>query len=102
MATNKAKALVSAKKAAAAAAPAAAPRERKSLNPQAMIAGFDPGRAPTESGETVTVTIPKAFTLTLDDHTQVKYEAGIGEMPVEHAEHWWSKQMGVEIYTKRK
>lgn len=78
--------------------PAASGKPRVSLNPQAMIAGVDPGFAPTESGETVTVLIPKNFTLTLDDHTQVSYVAGVDEMPIEHASHWWSVQNGVEVY----
>lgn len=94
MATNKAKSLAAVKKVSA----SAAAKPRVSLNPQAMIAGVDPGRAPTESGETVTVTIPKNFILTLDDHTQVPYSAGIDEMPIEHATHWWSVQNGVEVY----
>jgi len=73
-------------------------KPRVSLNPQAMIAGYDPGSAPSESGEMVTVTIPKNYTLTLDDHTQVQYKAGVDEMPIEHANHWWSVQNGIEIY----
>ncbi len=55
-------------------------------------------RAPTESGTRVTVLIPKNFTLTLDDGIAVKYQAGIDEMPAEHANHWYSVSMGVEIY----
>jgi hypothetical protein len=97
MATNKAKSLVAPAKKTAPAKTAPA-KTRVSLNPQAMIAGVDPGFTPTESGEKVTVLIPKPITLTLDDHTQVSYGAGIDEMPIEHANHWWSVQNGVEIY----
>lgn len=57
-------------------------------------------RSPTESGDTVTVLIPRNFNLTLDDGIQVHYGAGVDEMPIEHASHWYSKAMGVEVYTK--
>lgn len=80
----------------------ATPKPRTTLNPQAMIAQVDPVNLPTESGDMVTVTIPKAFNLTLDDHTQVRYEAGIDEIPIEHASHWWAQAQGVEIYTKKR
>lgn len=68
----------------------------KKPNPQSE------NRQPTESGFMVTVTIPKAFILTLDDHTQVKYAAGTDEMPLEHANHWYSKVMGVEIFEPKR
>jgi hypothetical protein len=53
-----------------------------------------------DAGVYVTVTVPKAFKLrTTHDHV-VDYAAGICEMPVEHAEHWYSKANGVTIYKK--
>ena len=57
-------------------------------------------RAPTDDTVYVTVTVPKAFKLrTTHDHI-VDYAAGICEMPVEHAEHWYSVANGVTIYKK--
>lgn len=89
--------------AAAEAVAAAQVIERRTINTSALIASqAGEVRQPTQSGEKVTVMIPKAFTLTLEDHTQVKYGAGTDEMPIEHAEHWYSKAMGVEIYRKKK
>jgi len=76
---------------------------RRQINPAALIAAqVGEVRQPTESGEMVTVRIPRNFTLTLDDHTQVHYKAGIDEMPIEHAEHWYSKVHEVEIYDPKK
>jgi hypothetical protein len=45
----------------------------------------------------VTVAVPRPFTLTLDGHIQVRYEAGYHEMPESHATHWYAKAHGVEI-----
>ncbi len=72
---------------------------RRTINTSALIAAAaGEVRQPTESGERVTVHIPKAFSLTLTDHNQVHYKAGTDEMPIEHAEHWYSKAMGVEVH----
>lgn len=49
------------------------------------------------SGDSVLVTVPKDFHLVLDHHHDVKYRAGTYEMPLEHAEHWWSKANGVAL-----
>ena len=46
----------------------------------------------------VTVTSPKAFKLRVDNHVTVDYKAGVQEMPVSHAEHWYSKANGVVVY----
>jgi hypothetical protein len=46
----------------------------------------------------VTVTVPKAYILRVDDHTTVPYKAGVQEMPLVHADHWWSKNNGVMKY----
>jgi len=48
--------------------------------------------------QVVTVTIPKDFTLMSDSGIPHEYKAGIDEMPVSHANHWWAKAQGVEIY----
>ena len=42
--------------------------------------------------------VPKAFKLTLDDHTHVNYEAGTQPMPRTHVEHWFAKAHGVTLY----
>jgi len=92
-----------AKSASAAPPPAAAPTRRVGINMSALIASqAGEVKQPTESGDKVTVLIPKDFTLTLEDHREVKYKAGVDEMPVEHADHWYSKAMGVEIYDPSK
>jgi hypothetical protein len=76
---------------------------RRIINESALIASqAGEVRQPTESGERVTVMIPKNFSLTLEDHSQVHYKAGVDEMPVEHAEHWYTKAMGVEIHDPKK
>lgn len=48
--------------------------------------------------EMATAIVPKAFTLTLDSHQPVRYEAGTQEMPLAHATHWFSRAMGVKVY----
>ena len=47
----------------------------------------------------VTVTVPKMFKLRLDTHAETIVQAGIQEMSLELAEHWFSKANGVTIYT---
>lgn len=41
--------------------------------------------------------VPKAFKLTLDDHTEKDYPAGVYPMPKAHANHWWAQNQGVEV-----
>jgi hypothetical protein len=68
--------------------------------PQVEQAEPEVQRAPTNDTVYVTVTVPKAFKLrTTHDHV-VDYAAGICEMPLEHAEHWYSVANGVTIYKK--
>lgn len=50
---------------------------------------------------TVTVTAPKPFTLNLSHDLRVEYKAGVQEMPLAHATHWWAKAHGVEVYVKK-
>lgn len=95
------------KPAAPAPAPAAPERKRRVErtvhdNPLAVASGAHHGQRPAEtrSIETVTVHIPHDFTLTLDDHKPVPYKAGTAEMPLEDAEHWWSKANGVAIHKR--
>jgi hypothetical protein len=51
-------------------------------------------------GVYVTVTVPKDFKLRTSHDRIVDYVAGIYEMLVEDAEHWFSKAQGVTIYKK--
>lgn len=51
-----------------------------------------------EDEEEVTVVVPKDFTLTLDNRQQVQYRAGVQEMRLSHAAHWWSRAQGVKVY----
>lgn len=46
----------------------------------------------------VTVTVPRAFKLMLDHFHTKDFKAGIQEMERSHAEHWYAKASGVEIY----
>ena len=50
----------------------------------------------------VTAIVPNAYTLTLDDSTQVRYLAGTQQMPRSHLEHWWSEKQGVKEYKGKK
>lgn len=58
------------------------------------------GRA-SPAGEKVTVIVPKAFTLTRDDRAEIPFAAGVQEMYVEDAEHWYSQANGVAEYKPR-
>ncbi len=49
----------------------------------------------------VTVTVPKAFNLTGNDHVRYSYKAGVQEMRVDHAEHWYAKANGVVVYNPK-
>lgn len=72
---------------------------RRTINPEALNASPDaPAPEVVDSDARVTVKIPKNYSLTLENHQQVHYKAGIDEMPLNHAEHWYSKAMGVEVY----
>lgn len=53
--------------------------------------------AAAEATSTVKVVVPKAFSLVIDHHHDVKYQAGTYDMPADHAEHWWSKANGVVL-----
>lgn len=48
--------------------------------------------------EMVTVVVPHRFMLTLDNRQTRTYEAGVQEMRVSHASHWWSQAQGVKVY----
>ena len=51
--------------------------------------------------DTVTVTVPRAFKLMLDHFHTKDFKAGIQEMERSHAEHWYAKASGVEIYVPK-
>ena len=50
---------------------------------------------------TVTVTAPKAFVLNVTHDVRVEYKAGVQEMPLAHATHWWAKANGVKVYERK-
>jgi len=54
-----------------------------------------------EAVDMVTVTVPRAFKLMLDYSHTKEFKAGIQEMERPHAEHWYSKACGVEIYSPK-
>lgn len=54
-------------------------------------------RTALKNEKLVKVSVPKAFNLTLDDGSTVRYEAGTETMLEEHAEHWYAQANGVEI-----
>ena len=55
--------------------------------------------APAASAEVyVTVTVPKFFQLRVEDGTVYPYKAGVQEMRLEHADHWYARANGVTIY----
>lgn len=56
--------------------------------------------AKAQGEEVVTVNVPRAFRLTLDDRTEVAYHPGAAMMPISHAEHWYAQANGVTILKK--
>ncbi len=54
--------------------------------------------AATPRNDMVTAIVPKAFMLTLDDHTEVHIAAGTQELPHSHATHWFARAQGVKVY----
>jgi len=66
-----------------------------------VLTGSDAAKAELEMEvEMVTVIVPKAYTLTLDDGRVLLVPAGIQEMSVDNAAHWFSKAQGVTVYTR--
>lgn len=54
-------------------------------------------RAKVKKVETVSVTVPKTFTITDDNGEKFTYHQGIQDIDREHAEHWYAAAHGVEI-----
>lgn len=54
-------------------------------------------QAEVEKDDLVKVTVPKAFRLTVDGHRTIEYPAGIQDMPASHADHWFTKAVGVNV-----
>ena len=50
----------------------------------------------------VTVSVPKAFNLTMSPSQTIRVPAGVQEMTLAQAEHWYSKAHGVSIYNPSK
>jgi hypothetical protein len=51
---------------------------------------------------TVTVVVPKAYVLRLDDNSELRIPAGVQEMNPAHAAHWYSEANGVSVYKPNK
>ena len=82
-------------------APEAAPEAAPEPTPDAPEAPVVEEATPVaDDGVYVTVTVPKAFRLAVEPNKVVDYPAGICEMLIEHAEHWYSVANGVTIYKK--
>ena len=54
--------------------------------------------ADASSEDRLMVTVPKSYTLTLDDGSPVVINAGVQMMPSKLATHWWSKAQGVKLF----
>jgi len=54
-----------------------------------------PMAAAADGEELVTVSVPRAFTVTLADKREVAVPAGMQELPKSIAEHWYSAANGV-------
>ena len=53
----------------------------------------------SEVVEFVTLTIPKPFKLVLNHGHTLELQPGVQQMERAHAEHWYSRASGVQIYT---
>lgn len=97
-------------KAAALAAASTPTPSTESIAPGTADSSAAPGTAVVNAGATpevasevtVTVTVPKPFNLRLGhgDENNFQYKAGVQEMPLAHAEHWWAAANGVQVYKK--
>lgn len=96
----------------------AAPAEPLVAVPAAPAAGsinmggpgmlYPPGTAPAQPepnlaaivdrDELIIVTVPRSFTLRIDNATTRDFKAGVQRMPRWMAEHWYSKAHGVTIF----
>jgi len=87
-------------------APIKQSRARKTLIDEPPKTSVIPPKTPgtveelaNELGEDIVlVTIPKPFILTDDQFRMFPYAAGHAKMPRSHAEHWYSKRLGVTIH----
>lgn len=48
-------------------------------------------------GESVIVSVPRAFNLRITNEKVIQYPMGAYSMPKDHAEHWYSKANGVTV-----
>ena len=62
------------------------------------VAITPPVEVASELVDTVTVTVPKAFKLRVDNFRELEIKAGIQEMERQHADHWYSVANGVQVY----
>lgn len=74
--------------------PALQPTNQAAANAGQVVTAAE---AQAEADELVKVNVPKAFRLTVDGHRTIEYPAGIQDMPADHADHWFTKAMGVQV-----
>lgn len=86
--------------AAVLAASTVPPGSTPSVAPAADTPPGDGTPVETASEVTVTATVPKDFILNVTHDLRVHYKAGVQEMPLDHAEHWWAKANGVKVYKR--
>lgn len=58
--------------------------------------------APAKKEVMVTCVATKSFILRKDDHSELKIEAGVQELPDWVPEHWYAKVNGLKVYDGRK
>lgn len=87
---------------AASTVPPGATAQAPAAGPTAP-AGALTANTPVEVADevTVTVTAPKPFTLNWTHDLRFDYKAGVQEMPLAHATHWWAKANGVKVYERK-
>jgi hypothetical protein len=87
---------------AASTVPPGATAQAPAAGPTAS-AGAVTANTPVEVADevTVTVTAPKPFVLNWTNDVRFEYKAGVQEMPLAHATHWWAKANGVKVYERK-
>jgi len=76
-------------------APTAPPASQEKAPPAVLEA------APAKEGY-VTVVVPKAYKFFVTPNVEAKYAAGVQEMLASHADHWYSKANGVQVYVPKR
>ena len=80
------------------AAKTAAAATKTTTPPRARVEPKNVPKLVTQDSGNVMVTVPKGFTLMLDDQSKVSYDAGTQSMPRAHFEHQYAKDNGVVLF----